>query len=251
MKKQKNKILVYVIVLLWIGALTQVLVNSFFMKEDRIMEAFANTYTNIMESRLELTADCGDQSLTLEKKREMIREVADAIGLSEYQLVEKTGDNASITLGQQSGKNAKVSIKIVTLSKEVSQNTQQYIMVYLDLFDKPESILQYKEILESTMRTFQVKEQQTILRFRRDCEGELTEEEKEKEVEEILEYLEARTVEKYSEKAVLNVYAYTGLLKEYLTVNNNRVNINVAVTYDEIEDRTIIYLATPILNEDY
>lgn len=47
------------------------------------------------------------------------------------------------------------------------------------------------------------------------------------------------------------VYAYTGLIDEYIEFVGCKINIQIAFTYDEQTDKTRIYLASPIINQDW
>jgi hypothetical protein len=252
MDKRRIKIFVCIIGLLWVAAFTQMMVNEFFMKEERIMEAFASTGTKVEESSLEMTADYGNKALSKDDKELIIRKIADKIGLdNNYDIEEKKVNDTVSMIAEKHGKNAKTIIEIITIFNEVDSKRKHYILVSLNIFEKTNSIIQYKQILEESMEEIEVTELESLIRFHGFCEGKLTENERDVQVKEMLKNIQAKVVNEYSEDGLLNVYAYTGLLKEYLKVNRKRINVNVVVTYNEIEDRTYIYLATPILNGDY
>lgn len=46
-------------------------------------------------------------------------------------------------------------------------------------------------------------------------------------------------------------YGYTNGVEHYKRVNNKRININVAMTYDERADKTRIVIGTPLINSDF
>ena len=50
---------------------------------------------------------------------------------------------------------------------------------------------------------------------------------------------------------LFTVYAYSGLIEEYITVAGSKVNMQIAMSYDEKKDITFVYLATPFLNDGY
>ena len=47
------------------------------------------------------------------------------------------------------------------------------------------------------------------------------------------------------------VYAYTGLINDYVKSEGNKINVNIAFNYNEKKNKTNLYVATPILNQDY
>ena len=46
-------------------------------------------------------------------------------------------------------------------------------------------------------------------------------------------------------------YGYTAGIKKYKTINGKRINMNVAVSYDEKKDVTNVIFGSPIVNSDY
>ena len=46
-------------------------------------------------------------------------------------------------------------------------------------------------------------------------------------------------------------YGYTTGIKKYKTINGKRINMNVAVSYDEKKDVTNVIFGSPIVNSDY
>ena len=50
----------------------------------------------------------------------------------------------------------------------------------------------------------------------------------------------------------ISVTAYSNLLKENdLEYLENKINLNIGIRYSENEDKTLIYMATPIIKLDY
>jgi hypothetical protein len=41
------------------------------------------------------------------------------------------------------------------------------------------------------------------------------------------------------------------MLKEYVTTMDNKINIQIAISYNELTNKTRIELATPIIEEDW
>ena len=47
------------------------------------------------------------------------------------------------------------------------------------------------------------------------------------------------------------IYGFTNSIKEYRTIDGNKINLNLVITYDEEKNITNIVWATPFLNEDF
>lgn len=46
-------------------------------------------------------------------------------------------------------------------------------------------------------------------------------------------------------------YGYTNGINMVKRVNGKMINMNVAITYDENEDKSVVYFGVPILNQDF
>ena len=66
---------------------------------------------------------------------------------------------------------------------------------------------------------------------------------------ELLEQLNAQIVAEHRQDIYV-VYAYTSKIKEYKKVGKDKVNLTIAISYDEQKNTTNIMLATPLLNQD-
>ena len=71
-------------------------------------------------------------------------------------------------------------------------------------------------------------------------------------LDEILYNMNAEVIEKVQEENFLSITAYSKVLKEnYLECFGNKINLNIGIRYSEDDERTLIYIATPIIKLDY
>lgn len=71
-------------------------------------------------------------------------------------------------------------------------------------------------------------------------------------LEEILYNMNADVIEKVQEENFLSVTAYSKLWKEnYLESLGKKINLNIGIRYSENDEKTLIYIATPIIKLDY
>lgn len=61
----------------------------------------------------------------------------------------------------------------------------------------------------------------------------------------------AKKIEGISETNLFSVSAYSPVIKNYIMVNKSRINLNLALRYNSYEEKTYIWLATPIINSEY
>lgn len=68
----------------------------------------------------------------------------------------------------------------------------------------------------------------------------------------ILYNMNAKEIDRVDEENFVSVTAYSNLLAENdLEYLDNKINFNIGIRYSENEDKTLIYIATPIIKLDY
>ena len=68
----------------------------------------------------------------------------------------------------------------------------------------------------------------------------------------ILYNMNAKEIDRVKEENFMSVTAFSKLIKtDYLEYLGNKVNLNIGIRYSENEDKTMIYVATPIIKLDY
>ena len=71
-------------------------------------------------------------------------------------------------------------------------------------------------------------------------------------LEEILYNMNAKEIDRVKNENMISVTAYSKLLREnYLEYLGNKINLNIGIRYSEDDDKTLIYIATPIIKLDY
>lgn len=81
--------------------------------------------------------------------------------------------------------------------------------------------------------------------------GRLSTEEKRKIADDIFGYEGGARLSEYTDRGFYVAYGFTngiGLVKK---VNGKTINMNIAVTYDENEDKTVVYFGVPIYNGEF
>lgn len=76
--------------------------------------------------------------------------------------------------------------------------------------------------------------------------GEIPLGEKDRLTDVLLAELYAQPVYENRENTNYTVYAYTGAVEEYITVEKKKINVQVAIYYDRVADVTEVVLASPL-----
>ena len=68
----------------------------------------------------------------------------------------------------------------------------------------------------------------------------------------ILYNMSAEEIDRVENENMVSITAYSELLKgNYLEYLGNKINLNIGIRYSEDDDKTLIYIATPIIKLDY
>lgn len=251
---KKTKVTLYIAVVLWLSVATQMIVNRTFYEDFKIAEAFVKTNTADLQSDIEIIAEYQKDFLSETDKKDIIYHIADAIGLSIDReiIVLREGNRTEYTYSKQA-KKAATMLKIVSLEQKEDTviKTKHYIIVRLNILETIQSIDKYRDILENSLKELGVTEKQVTIQYEGSFQGALSKDEKRRMASLLVEELQGEIALEYEEGSSYTVYAYTGMINEYINSMGCKMNIQIALTYDEESDKTRIYLATPLINQSW
>lgn len=262
----KMRFFLAIVLLLWIAVGSQFIANKLFSREGDILSAFVTTNSGLMESTLEVTAEYSNQYLTVEDKKSLITYIGASLGVTmDEELVSSENEEREELAFIKQAARAQTTIKVVTLKSPDSKDAFnqasekevgviQYVMVRIVIFeDANNDILKFKDKVEKVYEKLKIEESDIseTLQLCGAFSGNLLIETKNKLADNMIDSLEGKIVYENRHEDLYTIYAYTGLLREYITVNNTKINIQVAMAYDESTQTTKIYLATPIISGDW
>jgi len=251
--RKKLRLTLYIVAVLWIAVISQIIVNKCFISERRIMDAFIGSDTEVQESKVVMAIDCSEKYLTESDQKSLIAHFANVIGLDkDYEITSSEKEDKAYLIAKKKGKNANTSIAIE--SKEEPEKGMLYkVYIKIQVYEKFESILNYKEKLEKAAKDIKAENCRCYTQYKGCYDGELNEKQRSIKLSELLSKVQAKTVkEGYDDKGNYLVYAYTGLVENYIKEPKmDRFNIHIVVHYDEESDKTEIWLATPLMNDPY
>lgn len=82
-------------------------------------------------------------------------------------------------------------------------------------------------------------------------EGNVEDTQLEKICRNILNKSDAKKVDSTRQQNVISVSAFSPMIKDKLSINGKNVNLSIAIRYNKQEDKTYLWVATPIVNTEY
>lgn len=218
-------------------------------EEEEVVKAFADTKFINMASNVECIINCGQEKLTKAKKKQMVLEIANNLGIKDgYTYGKEKNKSGKVMTLHRKGTRSEVYIKLLTVTD--GEEFDNYMLVNIILENSIESALFYKEELAKSLSKYE-KPPKISVNLAGTLTGRLTKQEKNKIAENLLDKTKSKTVIDGREEEIYTIYGYTDKVKEFITVGSERVNINLAITYEESNNQTKVYLSTPIINLDY
>lgn len=246
----KMKAILVLSALLLIGGVTKIISDRLLYRQMDIVDAFAASDIGCVESRLQITADYGTAFLTEHDKQSLISYLANALGVRMDEEIEyRENDVSQIYSYTKKARQAATTIKAITLREDTSRT---YLYVELVIYQDSEfDVLNYRDIILDTLDDMGVLQAETTLQLLGAYEGKLALSEWDRLADGMIKDLSGKILYENRDEELYTIYAYSKLLTEYITVDNKKINMQVAVRYEEDNDRTVVYLATPIIRGEW
>jgi hypothetical protein len=222
--------------------------------EDELIDAFNNTEFELKEGQLSVWGIYNKTYMTKDKRWDALENMARELSLEpgfDYEEVDE-GSFKEVKLIKKS-KYAETVIKLITMEKELAENIKEaenYLVIDLTLYRDINSILHYKKIIQDLFASKDIKGHVSI-NITGEKEGILQEAEKLSVANELFGYVNAKKQEEFVTDTIYSIYGYSSLIDDYIISNNKKINVDLAFTYNAYENKTNLYLATPIITIPY
>ena len=184
--------------------------------------------------------------LTQEEKERLVENIASALGItSSYGLATVCEDEVNTMVLSKESVNGSVTIKAITQEPQA-----QYVYVNITVYNNIDCAVSYRELVEGMFDAMGIQGN-VNMNLVGSIEGALNSTEKNELADGLLDRLGAKVVAENRDSDIFTIYAYSKGAGSYITIGGNKINMNIAIGYDEEQDRTKVYLASPINSLDY
>ncbi len=177
-------------------------------------------------------------------EEKLLKHFAEKIGLTiDGEIREVHYDGRTEYVYEKPAAEAHSVIKVVYLTEEEAY----YLCAKINLSGKNATgVASFQKGMKAVARELSLEEISTTLELCGSYTGELPLATKDAFADGLLRELYAQPVYENRENANYTVYAYTGAVEEYLVVEKQKINVQVAIYYDRATDCTEVVLASPI-----
>lgn len=249
-----RKIFMILIVLLWTAAGAIVIFEVNKADETEVVEVFSSINCRELRGKYRAEGHLEEEYLTYEDQKQMLEKIANKIGITKnYEVVrEDTSRSRIVSLNKQS-ENANIKIQIITYEDEVEDNvfsTRQYIKLDLLLFKYVDEIMVMRNEIEKVLADSPF-DCTGNLQFEAEFANELSMSKKNELSKDFLKKINASSVSEQKDTDIYTIYAYSDLISDYKVIDGDAVNVNLVFTYDEKNNVTRLYMATPYIIEEF
>lgn len=244
-----KKIWVAFIVLLWGVAGFQIIQGKAAAEENKIIQVFHTVGSEQKTSMVEYYGTYDNDYLPIEKREVLLRDIAQKLGITRGLETDRTFEEKrqEISLTKKA-KHAVTTIRFIT--NEEGKEIKQYMIASITLDKDMESAQAHKKKLEKILDEY-TKDSRSSANVIGTYDGKLDLDERNEVADGILGDMGARIVTEHRDMQLYTIYAYTTYVSDFVMQEDQAVNVNIAMRYNEEEDKTYVYVATPVLGLDY
>lgn len=240
----------YAVIVLWAVLTAVYMTNMGRAKKVSISNAFTDSADGEewceLDTYIEGYGKFGVCYLTQEEKERLVENIASALGItSSYGLATVCEDEVNTTVLSKESVNGSVTIKAITQEPQA-----QYVYVNITVYNNIDCAVSYRELVEGMFDAMGIQGN-VNMNLVGSIEGALNSTEKNELADGLLDRLGAKVVAENRDSDIFTIYAYSKGAGSYITIGGNKINMNIAIGYDEEQDRTKVYLASPINSLDY
>lgn len=240
-------------VLLWAVAISRIIVAGKPQAKETIVSAFNQVALQDMSATVETFGYYGNVYLSMEARKNLVRNIGYQLGMSNCEITGRIEDGVYITEICRDGTNAKTTIRMITKEESVTDtvvDSHQYVDIDIDLYGNLESALHYKEVLEKVLEEYGITADVTV-NLSGSLKGKVDMALRNMVADHFIELLDGKIVAQNRTEELYTIYAYTKKVQDSIILGGKRVNLNISAFYDEEQDITCFYMATPIINASY
>lgn len=249
-----KRIWVYIAIVLWLGIAGKYIVQRLSVPSVSLGEVFEETAFSDMQTVVEAYGDYGVCYLSDEEKTDLVENMAGAIGLdSRYKIETIRSDELAVTELIKDSINGEVVLKAITEEKKNTDGSiasHQSVYVKITAYNNVDCAMDYKELVEGMFDAMGI-EGNVNVNLSGSLEGNLNYEQRNALTDSLLKGLNAEVVVENRDTDIFTVYGYTQGIKQYISIGGEKINVNIAIGYNELDNTTQVYLSSPVSSLDY
>lgn len=181
----------------------------------------------------------------------IINGLAGNIGSNKGQYNKVSGDDSEYHQVVYQDKNAAVPFVISLQSYKLPSGNESYLIVNYYIKDKNADIDDIYEKVGKCFAGLKVRNPQISVIVTGHYKGQLAEKDMDKKMNSIMSYLDASYHKNKMYDNLFTATGYSDKIREYIKLGSEKINVDLAMRYSSNEDKTYIWLGSPVITTDY
>jgi hypothetical protein len=226
--------------------------NPYISPENTLLKSFQNSEARFVNSELYLHGKLSGKTDTLEEIKQLVGDVEKHLGVvrnNSYSVTTKENDNLKkIELNGTTAGGMLVNASI-QLDAVRNQAAEDYFSVSASS-DSLAGVENTRQALLEVCTKYRLQPK-VISCLTGTWEGRVDNAKLNEICRSIFRETGAMKVEGVRDHNLISVSAYSPAIRDSIQVNGNRINLNLAIRYNAYENKTYLWLATPVISTEY
>lgn len=216
-------------------------------KEEGITKAFKTAQATLKETNVNAYVCMKDRFIKQDEGKQICNTLAKKFKLKKIRVEDgSTEEDTQICLSGRSSKGEEVVIIVQgTDWDEIKESN-----IVVDIVDDEQGDAdQIAQDVKGILETFgKVRLTSCIIGT---YEGKLEDNVKEKVINRVMGSLDVKEIEGFREENMRSIVGFSSRMKDYIKYNGKKVNMNIALRYNSYEDKTYVWIGTPLIAVGY
>lgn len=219
-------------------------------EEEALVKAFLSTGARVLESTISCWTKLNNKFITREQIESEMDRVVSFLKLDNTTIVKNIENDDTLNKLVLYGTKGNKAYNVAIESVKQEEDGETYMV--LDVFmDKDYGELSY--VRQEIIDALQIEEK--AINFS-SCivgtyKGELSKKESDRKSELALQSIDAKRVEGIEDDTMKSISAFSSNVGGFVMSESNRVNVQLAMRYSTYDDRTYIWIGTPLIPMGY
>ncbi|GMQ62464.1 YwmB family TATA-box binding protein [Vallitalea maricola] len=222
--------------------------------EEKLLTTFNEVNFTLCETDLNMWGEYSKSYMTKSEMEKLALEVVNKLGLEpEYNEDYNSKEFKKVYSINKKTKEADTTIKVVEIIEEVANNglkVENYIVINIVLNDKCGSILYFRDKITEIFQEMNMDARDNLT-ITSKHKGKLDESKAKEIVKQIANKMSCQVKDSFKTENIYSIYGYSRYIDEHIITEGEKINVDLALTYNELEDMTYLYAAIPVITIDY
>lgn len=220
---------------------------------DQLVEALSMTTFTIESAEVNMSGEYIPRYLTKDEMKVIVEMIANNLGIENFEESYEEKDESATFVIEKKAATAHTRIELFEKTEQVEAGTyiaRNYLSVSIKLSDKCQSISYFENLVLKLFEDLNIQPTKG-LNVIASQEGIISNDEASALMVDIIQALNGEIRGIYLDDEYHSAYGYSKHMKEFVLSKGEKVNMDLAVTYDEKNNKTNLYAATPVITLEY